>query len=115
MRSSNQNSNLCLDIFTENAASMQYYRDQEACLRKGRPEHQRMLRVLEQAMKQELTPRQIACIQAYYFEEMKMSEVAQRLGIDTSSVSRHLKRARERLARVMGYAFERLEHCDIPE
>lgn len=68
-----------------------------------------MLTVLQRAMKQELTPRQIACIQGYYFEEQKMAEIADRLGIHTSSVSRHLKRARTRLARVMGYAFERLE------
>lgn len=113
MRSSNTSSNLCLDIFTENSASLQHYQEQEACLRSGRPEHQRMLRVLQQAMAQELTPRQMDCIQGYYFQEQKMSQVAEQLGINTSSVSRHLKRARARLARVMGYAFERLQGCNI--
>ena len=113
MRSSNTNSNLCLEIFTENSASLRHYQEQEACLRSGRPEHQRMLCVLQRAMTQELTSRQMDCIQGYYFQEQKMSQVADQLGINTSSVSRHLKRARARLARVMGYAFERLEDRGI--
>lgn len=105
--------NLCLDIFTENFASMQQYREKQGFLRHECPEHQRMLAVLRRAMEQELTPRQLDCVKYYYFQKCTMEDTAGQLGIVASSVSRHLKRARSRLARVMGYAFERLEGCEI--
>ena len=46
--------NLCLDIFTENFASMQQYREKQGFLRHECPEHQRMLAVLRRAMEQEV-------------------------------------------------------------
>lgn len=91
---------------------MQQYQENENCLRRGVSEHQRMLRVLHQALGQELTPRQADCVRQYYFEEQRMVDIADNLGIHVSSVSRHLKKARSRLAQVMGYAFERLENRD---
>lgn len=40
-----------------------------------------------------------------------MREIAQELGIGVPAVSKHLKKARYRLSRVMAYAFQRLESC----
>ncbi len=102
--------NLCLDVFTENLASMQEWKHrQEALQHTGRPEYQEMLNVLAYAMQHELTKRQMDCVGMYYFEGVEMKEIANQLGINVSSVSRHLKRARQRLGVVMGYAFRRLE------
>lgn len=107
MRSGN---NLCLDVFTENQASMQEWeRQQYDFEHTGRPEYQEMLKVLTYAMQRELTKRQMDCVRMYYFDKVEMKEIANRLGIDISSVSRHLKRARQRLGVVMGYAFRRFE------
>ena len=106
--------NLCLDVFTENLASVRAYdQSQRAFLSKGRSEHQQILRVLRHAMDQELTQRQRDCVNQYYFEKRKMEDVARDLGVSTSAVSRHLKKARGRLARVMEYAFTRLEQSPM--
>lgn len=103
-------SNLCLDLFTENLASLQEYQQRDF-LHSGRREHQKMLQILQRAMRYELTGRQMECVRLYYFEEKKMREIAQELGIGVPAVSKHLKKARYRLSRVMAYAFQRLESC----
>lgn len=101
---------LCLDVFTEGLASVREYdRMQQKLLQGSRSEHQQMLRVLQNAMRRELTQRQSDCVRLYYFEQRKMGEIADILGITLCSVSKHLKKARLRLSRVLEYAFERLE------
>ncbi len=102
-------SNLCLDVFTENLAGMQAWQEeQRELLQEGKPQHQEMLRVLRRALQEELTPRQQECVRLYYFEGMTMQQASRFLGIGTPAVSKHLKKARRRLGRVMSYAFERL-------
>ena len=49
------------------------------------------------ALSAELTERQRQCLTAYYFGGEKMKEIAEDLGISTSAVSRHIKRALARL------------------
>ena len=56
-----------------------------------------------QAVLQELTPRQKEAVYLYYVNQMPMREVAEVLGVDVSTVSRTLARARARLKRVLGY------------
>ena len=63
-------SNLCLDLFTENLASLQEYQQRDF-LHSGRREHQKMLQILQRAMRYELTGRQMECVRLYYFEEKK--------------------------------------------
>ena len=71
-------------------------------------EHRRMLRVLKEAERGELTGRQRECVRLYYGEGKSVGEVAECLGITAPTVSKHLKKARTRLARVLGYYFPRM-------
>lgn len=63
--------NLCLDVFTENLASMQRWEHQQYDFEHtGWSEYQEMLEVLKYSMKHELTRRQMDCVQIYCFEGM---------------------------------------------
>ena len=55
------------------------------------------------AVMRELTVRQKEAVYLYYVRQMSMRETAELLGVDISTVSRTLKRARERLRRCLGY------------
>ena len=55
------------------------------------------------AMNEELTERQRELINLYYLEEMSMTEIAQRLDLSPSTVSRTLKRGRVRLKKYLKY------------
>lgn len=55
------------------------------------------------AMNEELTDRQRELIELYYLENMNMTEIALRLGISPSTVSRTLKRGRGRLRKYIKY------------
>ena len=74
----------------------------------GDREYRRMLQVLARLTEAELTPRQRECVQLYYFRGLKMAEIASLLGIQKSTVSRHLKKARLRLQQMLSYSFDRL-------
>ena len=74
----------------------------------NRREREQMLRVLSNVITGELTQRQQQCVRLYYFEGMKMHQIADVMGVQTPAVSRHLKRARNRLHMVLGYHFDRL-------
>lgn len=71
-------------------------------------EYRWMLRVLTRVMEGELTDRQRECVQLYYFDGMKMREIADYLGVKTPAVSRHLKRAREKMEHILRYTCDRL-------
>jgi RNA polymerase sigma factor (sigma-70 family) len=71
-------------------------------------EHRRMLLTLKNAAKGELTGRQLDCLRMRYQEGKKVSEIAQELGIRPPTVSKHLKKARVRLEKVMRYSFPKL-------
>lgn len=55
------------------------------------------------AMREELTDRQRELIELYYLENVNMIEIAQRLQISPSTVSRTLKRGRGRLRKYLKY------------
>ena len=55
------------------------------------------------AMNDELTDRQRELIELHYLENMNMTEIARRLGISPSTVSRTLKRGRGRLRKYLKY------------
>jgi RNA polymerase sigma factor, sigma-70 family len=71
-------------------------------------EYRRMLHALKRAMEGELTERQKECVRLRYLEGKSVRETAEELGITPPTVSRHLKKARGRLGRVIGYSFSRL-------
>lgn len=55
------------------------------------------------AIDEELTERQRELINLYYIEQMSMTEIAQRLELSPSTVSRTLKRGRGRLKKYLKY------------
>ena len=65
---------------------------------------ERLRRNLRRAREQELTPRQREMVFLYYDRGLKMSQIAQKLGVNRSTVSRTVKRAKQRLYRCLRYA-----------
>lgn len=65
---------------------------------------ERMRRSLRQARQQALTPRQREMLIMRYEQNMSGSEIARELGLNRSTVSRTLRRARDRLRRCLQYS-----------
>lgn len=64
---------------------------------------ERLRRNLRRAREQELTPRQRQVLALYYDRGLTIPQIAGRLGVNRSTVSRTLRRARERLYRHLRY------------
>lgn len=56
---------------------------------------------LRRAINNGLTQRQRDCIEKHYFENKSLLEIGDELGIDKSTVSRHIKAAKRRIEKVM--------------
>lgn len=95
-------SNLSLDLFGDRL-NLERYREQG-----DDAEYRKMLRALRRAMEGELTGQQKECVRLRYVEGKSVKEVAEQLGITAPTASKHLKKARCRLGRVIGYSFSRL-------
>ena len=65
---------------------------------------QRLLQNLTKAVEAELTPRQKEMLYLYYYEKLNMAQIAGRLGVNKSTVSRTLCRARRRLHHILQYS-----------
>nr|WP_325211452.1 sigma-70 family RNA polymerase sigma factor [uncultured Oscillibacter sp.] len=65
---------------------------------------ERLRRNLRRAREQELTPRQRQLLELYYDQGMNIPQIAGELGVNRSTVSRTLRRARDRLYRCLRYA-----------
>jgi len=63
----------------------------------------RLRRNLRQARERELTARQRQMLALYYDRGMKMNQIARELGVHPSTVSRTIRRAKERLYRYLRY------------
>ena len=59
---------------------------------------------LRRAREEVLTPRQREILALYYDRGLKMPQIARKLGVNRSTVSRTVKRAKERLYRCLRYA-----------
>ena len=64
---------------------------------------ERLRRNLRRAREQELTPRQQDLLRLRYEQNLTVTEIAERLQVHPSTVSRTLRRARERLRRCLQY------------
>ena len=64
---------------------------------------ERMRRTLRLAREQELTPRQQEILSLYYDENLNMTQIARRLEVNVSTVSRTLRRAKDRLRHSLRY------------
>ena len=60
-------------------------------------------RMMSCAIREELSPRQKECIILYYVYGMKQREIADKLQLNPSVVSRHISRGLRRLQRVLKY------------
>ncbi|HIT02224.1 MAG TPA: sigma-70 family RNA polymerase sigma factor [Candidatus Enterenecus merdae] len=73
----------------------------------------RLKRNLTHALRQDITPRQREYMMLYYGQNLSMEAIAQKLGVNKSTVSRTLKRGRQRLYRCLRYgAANLLEQAD---
>ena len=66
-------------------------------------EMNRLKRNLVCALREEVTPRQREILLLYYNEGLNMTEIADRCGLDKSTVSRTIKRGEARLQRCLRY------------
>lgn len=64
---------------------------------------ERLRRNLRRAREAELTDRQRQMLELYYDQRLPVTEIARRLGVHSSTVSRTLERARQRLRRCLRY------------
>lgn len=62
-----------------------------------------MKSLLSRAIAGELTERQRYCLVEYYLNGKKMVDIADSLGLNPSTVSRHISRASIRLKSIAGY------------
>ena len=60
---------------------------------------------LQKAMKSELTERQQEILSAFYFKGMTVTEISKDLGVNKSTVSRHLARSKEKLKGALRYGY----------
>lgn len=65
---------------------------------------ERLSHNLPLAVQQELTPCQRRILEMRYYQNMRVTDIARELGISKSSVSRTLRRARDRLYRSLRYS-----------
>lgn len=74
----------------------------------NRQQRGEMKKILRHALLGELTERQRRCVTDYYFNGKKEWEIACELGLNPSTVCRHIASAKRKLRRVTGY------YCDSP-
>lgn len=73
----------------------------------GNSDHMQIAcRALGDIIEKELTPKQREMVLFYFYEEKTMQEIAEILGINKSTVSRTLKRAKERIRKYMQFYFD---------
>lgn len=63
----------------------------------------RLRRNLLRALQEDVTPRQRDVLLLYYAQGLNMSQIALKLGVDKSTVSRTIKRGETRLERCLRY------------
>ena len=90
-------------LFLDGRASLQVWERENA------PDNSetlsRVKKNIKTAITELLTSKQRTYLLAYYFEGLSMEEIAAREGVNKSTVSRTVKRARARLDRVLRYSF----------
>lgn len=65
---------------------------------------ERLRRNLRRAREQELTPCQRQVLDMHFEREMTVTQIARELGVNPSSVTRALQRAKDRLRRYLQYS-----------
>ena len=60
-------------------------------------------KILAQIMLDHLSPHQLKYVTKYYYDGLKITEIAEMYGVNKSTVSRTIKKAEERIAKVAKY------------
>jgi len=68
----------------------------------------RLKRNLAHALRQDVTEKQREYLMLYYVEGLNLREISERTGVNVSTVSRTMKRGRERLYRCLRYGARNL-------
>ena len=68
----------------------------------------RLKRNLAHALRQDVTPKQREYLILYYGEGLNLREISERVGVNKSTVSRTMKRGRQRLFRCLRYGAKNL-------
>lgn len=89
--------------FQDQLLSLRMYEEQNA--QDNREKLNRIGRLIQPAMESELNEKQRDIMMKYYFNGMTMQEISDVYGINRSTVSRYLTRARRKLERVLRYTF----------
>lgn len=63
----------------------------------------KMKEIISKAIVTELTDMQRICITEYYLNDKKQKEIASELGLNASTVSRHISSARRKLQNIASY------------
>ena len=69
----------------------------------NKAEIEKMKHILFAAIRRELTPRQQQCVTEHFLKDNTQREVAKELGLDESTVSRHLTVAKRKLKNIASY------------
>lgn len=99
-----KNKVLSLDNFTESIASMDEFK-KIISEKATNTKYKKMIKSLKNIADGELTAKQKLCVSLYYGDMKKMSEIAEELGIGISSVSRHIKKAKQKVQKTMTYYY----------
>ncbi len=62
-----------------------------------------MKRILSKAIRTELTENQRVCLIEYYIHGRKMKEIAELLSLNPSTVTRHIRAAKDKLRHIASY------------
>lgn len=66
-------------------------------------ERRRKLSIVYEAMKNELTPKQFQALKEYYLNGRKMKDIAEERGVSPSTITRQIRRAREKVMHIAKY------------
>ena len=95
------NAKLSLNEFTESVAGMIEYNKETRFTNEN--EYKQLPRILTKVIAGELTERQQQCIVMRYYRNLTVTEIAAQLGIGKSTASRHIKKAKTRLYKLLDY------------
>ena len=92
---------LILDKFTESLAGFLKYK--ESTQSTNEIEHRKLLKIMSKIISSELTDRQKECLVMHYYNNLNICQIAAKLNIDKSTVSRHVSRAKCKIKRILSY------------
>ncbi len=72
------------------------------------------MQVLHDSIEQDVTQRQREMLQMYYFDKLSTPEIAQQLRVNKSTVSRTMRRAKERIRKNLRFYFDYM-NADLAE